>query len=1841
MNPKYNSRLPLQYVVAVAFALLLLLAGAQSASAQSQSMAVMPADPDPYATPVPDPTPAPTATPAPTPDSSQQDLGLSDPALDADSVLQEPVTNDGTQPTSDSDSNFAATKTTTTSSTSSSSTTSTNSNNTVSPMTGDPSSSMMIAPAPTDPTDPGTGGSTSTTTTTNNSDGSTTTTTTNPDGSETTTWTAAKINYGYTAPASPSATCARTIKASVVALDQVFFWNRLGALEPQGMMFALRHNVVPKSGNGSLRAGYVRLRGDKRPRPLTLRMNVGDCLQVDFQNLLATSPTDGDQAATRSAGMHVTGLQLVGSIKSDGSNVGKNASSLVAPGGNITYTWYAEKEGPYFMHSTAATTGGEGDGGQIPAGLFGVVNVEPRGAEWYRSQVTQNDLRLATKGYTSDGHPIVNYDATYPWWHRYAGLPILRIMNKNNIIVHSDLNAIITGPGRGIFAAGTYPANPVEPNRDWPFREFSIVYHDEAGALQAFPQFYQDGFGGLKHTLHSVRDNFAINYGIAGIGAEILANRLGVGPMANCTECAYEEFFLSAWTVGDPAMVVDVPANTPCDEDSLQNGTCTATLANPTKGFKATKAFYPEDPSNVHHSYIGDHVKMRIVHAGPKEHHIHHLHAHQWLHTPDSDNSTYLDSQAIGPSSSFTLEIAHEGTGNRNQTVGDSIFHCHFYPHFAQGMWELWRAHDVFESGTPLDIYGRPAIGVRALPDAEIKRGTPIPAIVPLPGGVAANMAKYVMPPLPQATVTISNGQAQIAGNGNPGYPFFVAAVAGHRPTHPPLDTVDDGGLPRHVITGGTFTESHTRLDFDKTLVTAKATAIPEGGTPVELAAMQYHALRFHPSFMTDGTTGNYKTNGLPAVAGAPYADPCVTDDGKPTGTPRTYKAAGIQLDIKLNKAGWHYSQSRILALWGDVAALQAGTKPPEPFFFRANTFDCITFFHTNLLPREYKLDDFQVRTPTDIIGQHIHLVKFDVTASDGSGNGWNYEDGTFSPDEVQVRIKAINAGGGLTPYAGGAGTTLAAKAHPYFGTLGAQTTVQRWYADDVTNNLGQDRTLRTVFTHDHFGPSTHQQTGLYAGLVIEPQYSTWKDSESGLALGGRFDGGPTTWKAVILNGADSYREFMLEFADYQLAYKPNGGAFPDPANVINPPVRDEVSLDTGRTVLIEKADICPSGDAPPCPEAVSAADVGTMSVNYRNEPVPLRVRDPNTNTQAAGDAGDLSLVYRSDVTRADSAFNTQPSFYPTPLTADVKPGDPFTPLLRAYENDKVQIRILVGAHEEGHNFSIHGMKWLFEPSDVNSGYRNSQMMGISEHYEFVVPTLPHNAIGTSDYLYQPGASVDDQWNGLWGIFRTYNMTRGDLFALPNNPKGSAPAISNVGDFTGVCPKTAPARNFEVAAVTAAAVLPKGTLEYTGQNGRNFSVTDPNGGVHQGPLHDPTAILYVRNSDLDATTGKLKAGVPIEPLILRANAGDCINVTLYNKLPSAVPDQPGYNTMPMIVDGFNANQVKPSSKVGLHPQLLFYDVTRSDGAEVGFNPAQTAKPGLKTIYQWYAGDLKVDATGYATAVPVEFGATNLISSDPIKHSNKGAFGALIIEPQGSTWIEDAASRAQATVTPSGATAFREFVAIFQNDVNLRFADGSAVPNLAGEEDSEDSAQKAVNYRTEPLWSRLNYWPGTQLSTGDIDPGPATRDFDYTNVLSNIQIGGYDPVTPIFTATVGQPVRFRMLQPTGHSRNNVFDVHGHSWQEEPYINGSQSIGSNPFSEVKGAQWGVGPSNHHDQIINRAGGAFAVTGDYLYRTFSSTQFDGGIWGIFRVTPAGGSSCLKCSTIEPVPPQPASTQ
>jgi hypothetical protein len=1652
--------------------------------------------------------------------------------------------------------------------------------------------------------------------------------------------------------ATAAASCDRLITADVVALDQPYYYNRLGAINANGMMYALARDVVVNATGIPVSeltnpqraelAGQVSLRSDKRPRPIVLRMNEGDCLDINFTNLLdpvefifnlppefptgqilglgvPINPQIQNQPLTRQASIHIDGLYLQGDIGSDGSNVGQNTpSSLVAPGGSTTYLYHADHEATHLLYSMGATMGADGAGGSRTYGLFGAVNVQKAGAEWYRSQLTRQEMDWATpaevftdwndnqawdaavdepftdwndnntwdnavdepytdwngngvwdQNYnedldplngtcepsgvagtdfidyngnntcdsgisepftdwnqsgaqenglaepfedifvvngtwdsgipeplvdtngdgvfnahrtTPDGQPLLDYDAVYPATigAAKAGLPIVAMLSPAGELVHTDINAIITGPGRGRFPAGTYQDNLAAGDRNAPYREFTVIFHDDVFAVQAFPGFYNDPV--LGHTLAGVADSFPINYGSGGIGSEIVANRLGVGPMWDCAECKYEEFFLTSWTVGDPAMIVDIPGNADLNGDGVID-----------PGAKATKALYPDDPSNVHHSYLSDRVKFRNLHAGPKEHHIFHLHAHQWLFNPDDPQSNYLDGQAIGPGSGYTYEIAYGGSGNRNKTAGDSIFHCHFYPHFAQGMWEMWRVHDTYQQGTLMDVDPTdglpiPAAGSRALPDGEIVAGTPIPGLVPIPTNAMAPM------PNPDATIVASdlNGDnvadsSQFDANGdgtadifqiqdanndgigdplpglniNPGYPWYIPGLLGHRPPSPALDLLDDGGLPRHVITSGPDEDNlaHagapiemyvSRLDFNKVLHEASAVQIPEGGTAAEQVAMNFHAQQFWPTYspLLDPATGlpvaaDFETNGLPPTAGAPYADPCRAFSGGgdwmvdyPNGTVRTIKGANIEMPIVLNKVGWHFQQQRFEALWEDVVPTLTHAKAPEPMIMRLNSTDCAEFHHANLVPNVYQLDDYQVRTPTDIIGQHIHLVKFDVTSADGSANGWNYEDGTLSPDEVRERIEAFNNGGGFTQLDGSVTTALVPAAHPFFGAtgpngqnwLGARTTIQRWYADPLLER-SWDGGVGTVFTHDHYGPSTHQQVGLYSTLLVEPEGSVWRHNETGTLLGTRADGGPTTWQAVIEPGDrhpnqfDAHREFYFEFADFQHAYEANKGALitqPN-ENLLGPSVPISSYADFAgainpsfRLPPVNPADIyvhpnwCPGTtfDAAgnllnvvprPCPEAISADDPGTYALNFRNEPIGLRVFDGVVGDdgpggvdggQAPGIAGDLAFAYQSRTDRAIPQLNVQPetngiSPYP-PLTADVQPGDPWTPLLRVYMGDKVRIRVQVGAHEEEHNFTIPGLKWLKEPNSPNSGWRNSEFFGIDEYFNLDVPIVPDTSNGSPnrvDYIYTVGAELEGMWNGVWGILRSYGSERGDLYELPNNNVGrNGYTIANEADFNGICPLTARVSTFDVTAVRAIDVLdPVQGLIY---NDRLTTLRALPGGITgQGPLIDPTATIYVLNGDLtyDPATGApngLQPGAPIEPLILRVNAGDCVQVNLTNALPDdlSATEMPGWNSMVPIVQKdenvavpgvggiltFNANDITPSSYVGLTPQLLAFDPRSDGGFSTGLTTGRLVAPGDTVPYTWYAGDVTVE-----------------------------------------------------------------------------------------------------------------------------------------------------------------------------------------------------------------------------------------------------------------------------------------
>jgi len=296
---------------------------------------------------------------------------------------------------------------------------------------------------------------------------------------------------------------------------------------------------------------------------------------------------------------------------------------------------------------------------------------------------------------------------------------------------------------------------------------------------------------------------------------------------------------------------------------------------------------------------------------------------------------------------------------------------------------------------------------------------------------------------------------------------------------------------------------------------------------------------------------------------------------------------------------------------------------------------------------------------------------------------------------------------------------------------------------------------------------------------------------------------------------------------------------------------------------------------------------------------------------------------------------------------------------------------VLVGAHLFSHQFTLEGPSWFSEPAWKNSGYRSAQAMGLSEHFEFLF-NVPSSSAPTTkrkcpdgmsqancvDYLYSPSFDEFGISNGLWGLFRAYDptMVAKGLQPLPNNPIG--PSV-NVDYST--CPDGAKPRVFNISAVTAQKALADRS-PIPGSSPKKGQIVFNDRGPNTGWLTAPRGLMYVFSDDLE--NGKLKDGVPVEPLILRANAGDCIQVNLKNEIPvySDVFNQSltyatPMNKLPGVVKVF------PSRLVGLHPQLLSYDAANSFGANIGYNtkggqPTQTAAYGETRTYQWYAGKIE-------------------------------------------------------------------------------------------------------------------------------------------------------------------------------------------------------------------------------------------------------------------------------------------
>lgn len=524
-------------------------------------------------------------------------------------------------------------------------------------------------------------------------------------------------------------------------------------------------------------------------------------------------------------------------------------------------------------------------------------------------------------------------------------------------------------------------------------------------------------------------------------------------------------------------------------------------------------------------------------------------------------------------------------------------------------------------------------------------------------------------------------------------------------------------------------------------------------------------------------------------------------------------------------------------------------------------------------------------------------------------------------------------------------------------------------------------------------------------------------------------------------------------------------------------------------------------------------------------------------------DPGVMGINYRCEPMRERLKNHEDPAY----IFSSLIHRDPATPILETYPGDEIVIRLLDGAHEEQHAFNLTGMSWQREITDPHSPIVASQTLGISEAFNLRITSK----YAPGDYLYYFGG-IDDVWLGLWGILRAHDHPVRHLKPLCKGRDRIQPLPP--------CPgKDAVIRKYQIAAVQM-------DIPYN----------------HYGD-HDPDGLLFVPLEDADKA---LCGNYHPKPLILRANAGEWIEVTLHNLFNPAKPVKYfDYPRVPLDL----AHQ--PSMRVSLNPQYLNYDPVNDSGINVGYNNReQTVGVGESKKYLWYADQ------EYGCCIIHSFG-------DMRNHRYHGLFGAIIIEPAGAKWYRNfSLSRAlheeEAVITAPGVESFRECVLMIQNGIRMLDCKGKLVKTIREDEgegiDAEDTGEKGYNYRSERFANRMR------------------RDSQISRIFSS-RIHG-DPDTPLFKAYSGERVIFRTMMPADKPRNVGFTIHGHEWREQP---------EDPFSRIIPLQGGISIGNTYNmELLDGASGP----GDYLYRSGSlKWDVESGMWGIFRVLRQGiGCKC-----------------
>ncbi len=416
----------------------------------------------------------------------------------------------------------------------------------------------------------------------------------------------------------------------------------------------------------------------------------------------------------------------------------------------------------------------------------------------------------------------------------------------------------------------------------------------------------------------------------------------------------------------------------------------------------------------------------------------------------------------------------------------------------------------------------------------------------------------------------------------------------------------------------------------------------------------------------------------------------------------------------------------------------------------------------------------------------------------------------------------------------------------------------------------------------------------------------------------------------------------------------------------------------------------------------------------------------------------------------------------------------------------------------------------------------------------------------------------------------------------------SDPRVEPVSTTTnGKCPATAPVKSYDISAINVEITLNQWLDFYPGymyvltenidkvreEEAKNKEAREKEG-------YDPGAVLPGVQAQW------------IQPLVIRANQGDCVKIKLQNKLEGG-------------------------EDVSLHIHGSSMVVSATGKPATTTNPDSIVPEGKSQDFEWYIHPSTQEG-----------GRQFHTYANDRELTVMGLFGVFVVEPKGSEYLEPlgtgdpmpAKSGWQVMIKNGTGPDFREFVLIYHEVGDEAFRPvnkkGDFLPQRDPLTDAYRPGGRAINYRSEPFGINNMHVQHEYFGFEDESMG-----------YSSYTFGDAAPAIP--RSYIGDPAKFRLV----HGGSEVFHSHhphGGSirWPRSPRaiddmplwataVNGPVKYPVIRHKTDRVDVEVIGPSEALDLETECGSGLCQqLAGDFLFHCHVAHHYVAGMWGYWRV-------------------------